>query len=265
MLARAKGGPPSSAVVTLLSNWGFAPSDAHHLERRHPGSGYDEFSETLRAIDTLSLLPGRARHLLRVSRSLAALRDECSTPRTWCTYKQGLCNCGRASAGAPDVSPPALPPVPSQLLSLDCEFRPWRVAAVDERRIVSLDVLIPDRHSFPMIPGVLACDRKALQFAEIAEVRLRLLEHMARGGTIIGHTIEHDLTALGLSKEQRPAGARVLDVARTDESGRTVPLRTMASDDLGLEMHGKGERHCAVQDAEVAMRLYLLQRDAGGS
>ena len=40
--------------------------------------------------------------------------------------------------------------------------------------------------------------------------------------------------------------------------GAAVSLSDMARERLGEEMRGGVGRHCAIQDAEVAMRLHLL-------
>jgi hypothetical protein len=113
------------------------------------------------------------------------------------------------------------------------------------------------------------------------------------GARIVGHTVRHDFDALGFAPGAIADG-QMADVARTGsgeapppaappssggQAGREgkqkrggkatrrgrssggeqlVSLRTMARDQLGVEIHGGGGRHCAIQDAEVAMRLHLL-------
>jgi len=55
-------------------------------------------------------------------------------------------NCGTT------LPPPAEPePPPPKLLAIDCEFRPLRMAAVDENMVVRFDYIVPDEHSFPMM------------------------------------------------------------------------------------------------------------------
>ena len=124
---------------------------------------------------------------------------------------------------------------------------------------------MPDRHSFPFLPGVLACDRPSLRFAPLAEARGWLLAQLASGCTVVGHTVWADLRALRIDVTQLPQGAaaRIVDVARADAAtGNTRSLRAMAREELGVEMHGEGERHCALQDAEVALRLWQRQHAA---
>jgi hypothetical protein len=116
------------------------------------------------------------------------------------------------------------------------------------------------------------------------------------GARIVGHTVRHDLEALGFGPGEIADG-QLADVARTasgeastmaappcsgeeagQEKGRQkgggkaarrarkqskggeqlVSLRTMAREQLAVKIHGGGGRHCAIQDAEVAMRLHLL-------
>lgn len=247
----------TSDVGALLVNWGLSRRDAALLEHRHQrlhGSpiSLDEAAATLRAVDELGLAPGRAVHLLKVT-SFEELRAQCSTQKRWCTYKKHLCDCG---VGPVQVAPQP----PPRLLSLDCEFRPLRCAAVDENGDTALDVLIPDRHSFPMLPGVLASDRQLLNFSTVPEVQDWVLERLRSGVTLVGHTLSSDLAALRLSHEALSHfNGRVVDIANVDGDGRTISLRRMAQAELGVEMHRQGERHCALQDAIIAMRLYHHQ------
>jgi len=286
-------------------------------------------AEALAALDLLSLLPGQALQLLRTAR-IADLPASCTRalerPRQWCSYKKALCQC----AALPPPSEPAPPP---RLLSLDCEFKPLRAAAVDEQLRVRLDCVVLDASSFPMMPGVLACDRPLLTKVMPAEARARLLALLGRArllpgrpplpgrappspasaagvtctgtalpaagasgtATLLGHTPRHDCDALGLSADalgavdiavQRPPptagtgggegggkgggeggtlggmgerrGGRRKARRRGRRFGAAVSLSDMARERLGEEMRGGVGRHCAIQDAEVAMRLHLL-------
>ena len=174
-----------------------------------------------------------------------------------------------SSPHPPPHPPPLPPPPPRRVLALDCETRPLRVAVVEAAGggpasacHVARDVLVPDRHSFPFLPGVLACDRMGLEFAPLADTRSWLLAQLTSGCTVVGHTVWSDLAALRIDAAQLPRGAssRIVDVARADAAaGRIRSLRAMARDELGIEMHGEGERHCALQDAEVALRLWQQQ------
>jgi len=119
------------------------------------------------------------------------------------------------------------------------------------------------------------------------------------GASIVGHTLHHDLDALGMPPgglaEDRvfdvafpvgEAGSEASDVgdaaspppavaasrqkgggkagrqARKEARAGPSPiasLKKMAKEQLDLEIHQGGGRHCAIQDAEVAMRLHLLK------
>ena len=268
----------ATSVSSQLEDWGLSAREAEQVQRRHQrlhGSalGEAEVASALHAVDALHLMPSeRAHHLVKVSDSLAALHERCAAPRPrpWCTYKKNLCDCGvlpqqqqqqqqqrhhNHHAAAADTSARPLP----RAIALDFEFRPLRCAAVDASLSCALDVLVPDRHAFPMLPGVLACDRRTLTFSTAAEVRSWVLGHLAAGVPVVGHTVASDLSALHIGEADLPAGARVVDVARRDASGQTLSLRSMARARLGMELHAPGERHCALQDAEAAMRLYELQ------
>lgn len=105
--------------------------------RLHKGADFDEALErTLLSLDVLDLQPGQAAHLLR-SFDLETLGADCQraaartqrAPR-WCSYKKALCDCaalqetGDSSDGAAAGAP--------RFLAIDCEFKPLRLAAVDE-------------------------------------------------------------------------------------------------------------------------------------
>ena len=90
-------------------------------------------------------------------------------------------------------------------------------------------------------------------------MRSELLRHMEAGTTLVGHTVSSDLQALRLTS--LPDGCRVVDVARADADGNMRSLREMARDLLEIDIHRDGERHCALQDAEVALRLHEVQEN----
>lgn len=145
-LGSSPGAPLARLESRGLSSREALSVDARH-RRRHGAPISAELVEgTLRSLDTLQLLPGQAAHLLRTSR-LDELRAECDRatdrPRRWCSYKKALCDC--------EARPPAEPAPPPRLLSVDCEFRPLRMAAVDEELRLRLDCMIPNEHVFPMM------------------------------------------------------------------------------------------------------------------
>jgi len=290
MVGPSPGSPLAVLEARGLSRREVASIDARHRRRHGKPLSVELVDETLRALDSLGdLLPQQVVHLLRSNR-LDALAAECARvadrPRHWCSFKKTLCDC--AALPLPDIEPE---PTPPRLLAIDCEFRPLRIAAVDERLQLRFDYIVPDEHSFPMMPGVLSCDHRLIPRSSPAETRQLLLRQVEGGARIVGHTVRHDLEALGFAPGEITDG-RVADVARTvsgetqalaappssGEEGRQkgggkaarrvrkrsmggeqlVSLRTMAREQLGVEIHGGGGRHCAIQDAEVAMRLYLL-------
>lgn len=140
---------------------------------------------------------------------------------------------------------------------------------------------------------MLSCDRPLIRRASTAETRELLLQHLDKGASIVGHTIRHDLDALGMSAEC-VADIHVVDIALAQDAvtdatlnaevqpkenpalqkgggkaarqarkqvhrgEQALSLRKMAEQQLGVEIHQGGRRHCAIQDAEVAMRIYLL-------
>lgn len=268
------------SATALLQARGLSEREATYVSDRHrkrfgEALSAEEAHVTVQAVDALDLLPGQATHLLRQSgkRSLRDLRHDCEwsrdRPRHWCTYKKDLCDCGAGLPPPPDSRPP-------EVLGIDCEFRPMRFAAVDERCALRYDVVVPNS---PVLSGILACDRPRLQVSS-QPVMQALLMGLMPHTTLVGHTLECDLEALSLTRAHWPDGAVVWDVSFPDgprQVGNVSPstatsgakrvatsgppsrlaLRVLAHEHLGVEMQRRGERHCAIQDAEVAMRLFL--------
>ena len=237
--------------------------------RLHKDAHFDlALQRTLLDLDALDLERGQAAHLLR-SFDIPALGVDCrraaarepDAPR-WCSYKKALCDCAAlthqgtsADGGAADAAP--------RFLAIDCEFKPLRLAAVDERGRVRIDAIVlpalaPAGTSQNALPGILACDRLTLHRAPLPQLQDQLLRWAAAGTVLVGHTVRGDLRALGL--DPLPPRVRVVDVAETVQ-GRTgresVSLQRMAATHLnGLSIHRGGRKHCATQDALVAMNLF---------
>jgi hypothetical protein len=155
VLAMAMAGPSPGTPIAMLETRGLsrreiASIDARHRRRHGKPLSAELVDETLRALDGLGdLLPGQLVHLLRSNR-LETLVAECARaadrPRHWCSFKKTLCDC---AALPPPLSEPEL--TPPRLLAIDCEFRPLRIAAVDEHFQLRFDYIVPDKHSFPML------------------------------------------------------------------------------------------------------------------
>ena len=156
LLAMAIAGPagPATGPLSVLEARGLSrrevtSMDARHRRRHGAPLSADLVDSTLQSLDALDLIPGQAVHLLRSYR-LDGLKAECETvlgrPRHWCSFKKCLCNCGTTLPPPDEPEPP-----PPKLLAIDCEFRPLRMAAVDENMVVRFDYIVPDEHSFPMM------------------------------------------------------------------------------------------------------------------
>jgi len=260
--------------------------EARYRRRHRTLLDTEELEATFASLDALDLRPQQAAHLLRSIelRELRAAATNHDGAFVWCSYKKALCDCSAvppslgtaatATAAATDAAPVEI--VSPQLLSVDCEFNPLRVAAVDETGTLRLDALFASTGAgTPANPrGMLACDVAATPCQPQAELRDTLLALLAgaagpsEGCTWVAHTPQQDLAALGLSEaELRDAGVTLVDVARLGgaAAGQASSLRRMAQAHLGVEMHGGGSRHCAVQDAVVTLRLYdKLKSDDGG-
>ena len=119
------------------------------------------------------------------------------------------------------------------------------------------------------LPSILRCDRPNLVSATAGDVRERLRDLLKSGATIVAHTPQSDLRALGFDEaeysEVLPSG--VVDVARLrlpndGEYHEVASLRRMAKAHLKLERFQRGgARHCAIQDALVTLRIYQALTD----
>jgi len=154
LLAIAIAGPAPGTPFAVLEARGLTrrevtSMDSRHRRRHGAPLSAELVDGTLQSLDALDLLPGQSVHLLRSNR-LEELKAECEQvldrPRHWCSFKKSLCNC---CALPPPPAEPA--PPPSKLLAIDCEFRPLRIAAVDEKLQLRFDYIVPDEHSFPMM------------------------------------------------------------------------------------------------------------------
>ena len=262
-----------TAVGALLQNKiGLTRREAELVQHRHRKRHQspltlNELEETIEALPP-SLLPGHVAELLR-STSLPALREMVAAQPSakWCSYKKTLCDCGARSTAAE-------PPPPPRLVAIDCEFKPLRCAAVDDSGSVVLDcVVTPDKppagRSTAPLPSILRCDRPNLVSATAGDVRERLRDLLKSGATIVAHTPQSDLRALGFDEaeysEVLPSG--VVDVARLrlpndGEYHEVASLRRMAKAHLKLERFQRGgARHCAIQDALVTLRIYQALTD----
>ena len=282
----------TSGSADLLVARGLTRREASSVEARHRRRhrallDTDELEATFAALDALDLLPQQAAHLLRSVelRELRAAATSHDRAFVWCSYKKTLCDCSAvppassaavAAAAAATVTD-AAESESSRLLSVDCEFKPLRVAAVDGTGALRLDALVASTGAgTPANPrGMLSCDVAATPCRPQAELRDALLALLAgavgpsEGCTWVAHTPQQDLAALGLSEAQlRDEGVTLVDIARLGgaAAGQASSLKRMAQTHLGVEMHGGGGRHCAVQDAVVTLRLYdKLRSDGDGA
>ena len=217
-----------------------------------------------------TLLPGQLAELLRSS-SVPKLRTIASAAAPgvrWCSYKKTLCDCGATMAQADE------PPEAPEVLAIDCEFKPLRCAAVSSSGRVVFDCLVtPDvapagRSSAPL-PSILRCDRPRLIAATAGSIRERLRKMLKAGSTIVAHTPQSDLRALGFDPDehqlQLPAG--VVDVATVNlqEGEQVASLKRLAARHLGegeaKHFQKGGAKHCAVQDALVTLKVYEALRE----
>jgi len=259
-----------AGVEAMLVNRGLTVREAtavqHRHRRRNNGCKLEpaELESVLSRLDSISLQPGQITHLLR-SQPLSSLRTADPSRNRWCTYKAHIwCSCTNTIKGRPLTEPPA-----PELISLDCEFKPLRCAAVDGDGFVVLDCIVTQRTagtSRPPLPGILRCDAPNLQRVD-SEVLAATLERLvATGTTLIGHTPRMDLRALGV-----PLGdidmwlhdGRVVDVAKMGlaEGDQVASLKRMATaDGVAPEGFHASGKHCAVQDALVALAVYQCRK-----
>ena len=169
----------------------------------------------------------------------------------------------------PQLAPADTPP----LLAIDCEFKPLRCAIVDGDGFVRLDCLVTKTEagtSSAPLPGVLKCDAPTLRRIPIEEMQSLLRSLLAAGTLLIAHTPKADLRALGLLEELDGHPA-VVDIAllgpqtETAHGPQAVSLKRMAEIHLGMQIQqgaaNGGKKHCAREDAMVAMRLYHTLAD----
>jgi len=156
--------------------------------------------------------------------------------------------------------------------ALDCEFKPLRCAVVDEHGVIRLNHLIepairPAGTSAPKLPGMLGCDRVATRRLRLPALQEQLRSWVGGGSILLGHTLSCDFRALEMDGELAYVdipSLRSTQVpslrarAGTRVQADAMSLKRMAAAYLGENIHGGGRKHCAVQDAEVAMRLHSL-------
>jgi hypothetical protein len=259
-------------VGDLLQQQGLTRREAESVQFRHRRRNNQaltvaELTDTLAALRSLpgGLQQGHICELLRTT-PVETLQAKCATSPdgAWCTYKRTLCDCGANRAGMMEN--------PS-LLSIDCEFKPLRFAAVDADGVVYLDRLVepdvsPAGRSTPPFPSILRCDRGSLLRIKQSELRRSLCQMMEAGTVLLAHTPYSDLRAIGFTTEEMDelsTTGRVVDVAQMGlaEGEQVASLRRMA------ERHGVApdgfqagnSKHCAIQDALVSLSLYNVLRD----
>ena len=253
-------------VIGVLQERGLTKREAVAVEHRHRRRNgapllHGELAATLHALDSLprTLLPGQLAELLRTT-PMDALRVSCaaSPEGIWCSYKRRLCDCGGVVALAEEEVPPTV-------LSIDCEFKPLRCAAVDEGGRVRFDrIVLPDvppaGTSTRPLPSILRCDRPSLVTTTSSALRAELEQRMAAGTVLIAHTPASDLRALGMGVEEvgrlLQAG-HVIDVATIGLAAgdQVASLKRMAEED-GVAPPGfqaGGGKHC----------VRILKRDLG--
>ena len=265
----------SDVVGLALQQRGLTRREAEAVQFRHKRNTggpltMEVLQSTLAAIDDLpnALLDGQVAELLRAT-TMDAIRSavKASPDGRWCSYKRKLCDCGGRRL---DLATAARPP--PRLLAIDCEFKPLRFAAVDEEGSTRLDCLVlPDvapagRSSAPL-PSILRCDRPQLVALTEGALRAQLTEWMALGARVLAHTPVSDLRALGIPEleviELQRRGL-VVDVALLDlaQGDQVASLKRMA-ERYGVAPPGfqeGGAKHCAIQDAVVAMALFKALR-----
>ena len=258
----------------LLMSRGLTRREADNVEARHRRRNkapleVAELSLVLDSLDALELMPEQAAHLLRstpLNELLATTTEGDPKERLWCSYKKQLCDCGARPGTAAAASARGAP----RVVAVDCEFKPLRVAAVDEAGRVRLDslVLAPEQSGTPAkSKGMLGCDIAATPVSSQSDARASVLALLTAGGpgcTWLAHTPQHDLRMLGLAEEElAAAGVRLVDIGALGVApGEQVrSLKHMARALLSIEIHAGGQRHCAVQDAYVTLQLYAKLRD----
>jgi len=129
------------------------------------------------------------------------------------------------------------------------------------------DVPTAGRSSAPL-PSILRCDRPMLSSATAGEIRSQLHQWLATGTTVLAHTPQSDLRALGFDDVDVADLQRrgcVVDVAvlRLPEGSQVASLKRMAEQhDLAPPSFQAGNsKHCAVQDALVTLALYRRLAD----
>ena len=268
-------------IMATLQSRGLTRREAdavQHREMRRTGKRLqpEKLADTLDQLDSLELLPGQVAHLLR-SHPLSSLQDLDPARHRWCSYKTHIwCSCcsgvnQEQSLSLLDV--PATERLP-ELLSLDCEFKPLRCAIVDAEGRVRLDCLVTQPAagtSASPLPGILKCDVPELRRVDLADLQALLLRLVESGTVIVAHTPQADLRALQLLDE---LDGKLVDVAQLGPKTeaavglQSMSLKRMAAELLGIEIQKGGtgggrpgsRRHCAREDAQVAMRLYQVLR-----
>ena len=275
MTVAASSALHDASVTSLLQQRGLTRREAEAVQHRHRRLSTEqlqlpELEESLARLDSLELLPGQVVHLIR-SYPLSSFENVDPARHRWCSYKTHLwCSC--MSGGADETRPSLLPPLETDappLLAVDCEFKPLRCALVDGDGYVRLDCLVTKSAagtSSAPLPGILKCDAPRLRRVAVEEVQDLLRTLLASGTRLIAHTPTADLRALGLLDELE-SHPGVIDIAlmgpqtQTAHGPQAVSLKRMAEAHLGVKIqHGSGshgaKKHCAREDARVAMRLY---------
>eukprot|EP00962_Isochrysis_galbana_P009762 scaffold2714_cov123-Isochrysis_galbana.AAC.2 len=173
-----------------------------------------------------------------------------------------------------DVASPPRPP--ARLLSIDCEMclagetkQLARVAVVDEAGTTLLDELIvpelPVTDHLTRFSGITPA-LLATATTTAGAVRIRLLSLIREQPLtyLVGHSLENDLEALGLTHD------KVLDTAllfplRYNLDGRPAKnsLRALTARFLRREIQQSAEGHDPCEDAAAAMELALLKLQRG--
>lgn len=225
-----------------------------------------ELEDTIAALPP-GLLDGQVTELLR-SMPAAELRTHCAAHAAggWCTFKRRLCVCGSLERRTGVELQQAAPP---SMVAFDCEFKPLRMAAVDDHRRIVMDyVVVPDEPpagtSTSPLPSVLRCDRPSLVPMAKGELRRRLREWAAAGTVLVGHTPLSDLRAIGIEvdeAEELLRSGRLVDVGRlglTEQGEQVASLKRMSQHEgvAPLGFQAGGARHCAIEDALVTLDVY---------
>lgn len=253
-----------ATVSAVLQARGLTRRESESIQHRHrrlvgKGLSMPVLDATLERLDSLQLVPGQVTHLLR-SYPLASFERVDPDRDVWCSYKNHIwCSCTSAEVGSSLLLDSVTPP---DVLSLDCEFKPLRCAIVDSAGSIRLDALVVEPRagvSARPLPGILKCDQSSLQRVELAELQAALRRVVAAGTVLIAHTPKQDLRALQMLEDLED---HVVDIAQLGlpPGAQSMSLKRMAAAHLDMQIQQSGSggsrRHCAIEDARVAMKLF---------